>query len=138
MSDSVRNFYKKVSLLRDLKDAIKEVKKTFTASEPPTDVKNTIPSESAKQSKPDHKLQYLGRKRIIGDILSHRIGTHKENDNSYQMDVHLDQYHKGIPCIILSVIAANGEVLERSPDYYKNMKEAIKAIVNHNTKRAWK
>lgn len=138
MSDDVKNLYKKVSSLKDLKSAIKEVKKTLTTSEPQIDVKITKAQEQMEQPKQDKQLKYLGRKKIIGGILSHLIGTGEQNDNSYQMDVHLEKYHKGMPCVILSLISPKGEVLDHSPDHHKDMKEAIKAIVNHKMKKAWK
>lgn len=142
MSDTAKNLYKKVSALKDLKSAIKEVKKTFTASEPVADVNVTkaLPAndpapETANAAQP---LKYLGRKKMLGGVLSHLIGSGNDGDNSYQMDVHLEKYNKGMPCVMLSLMSPKGEVLDHSPEHHKDMKDAIKAIVNHRMKKAWK
>ena len=137
MGQDTKNLYKKVSALKDLKAAIKEVKSSMPAPEAEP-VKVTKALTASEEPKQEYPLQYMGRKKILGGILSHLIGTGKESDPSYQMDVHLEKYNKGMPCIILSHMSPKGEVLDHSHEYYKDMKQAIKAIVNHKMKKAWK
>lgn len=139
MSETAKNLYKKVSALKDLKSAIKEVKKTFHDAEP-VKVTKALPAnepvpETAHDAQP---LKYLGRKKMLGGVLSHLIGSGHDGDNSYQMDVHLEKYNKGMPCVMLSLMSPKGEVLDHSPEHHKDMKDAVKAIVNHKMKKAWK
>jgi len=127
------NLYKKVSQLKDLRLAIKEVKKV-SQPEPVKITKAQEPMESQKE----YPLKYLGRKKMLGGILSHLIGSGQDGDNNYEMSVNLEKYNKGMPCVILSHISPKGEVLDHSDEHYDDMKNAIKAIVNHKMKKAWK
>ncbi len=138
MAEDTKELYKKVSAFKDLKQAIKEVKKATPAPEAVKVTKAEDKPEEQKATEPKSALQYLGRKKLLDGVLSHLIGTGADGHNHYQMDVHLEKHSKGIPCITLSLISPKGEVLDHSPDHHKDMKAAIKAIVSHNQKKAWK
>jgi hypothetical protein len=65
--------YKKLSSLKDLKHAIKTVKKTLTAAEPAPakEIKKSAePKVETPQPESEHKLKYIGRKKLSNGVLS--------------------------------------------------------------------
>lgn len=101
-----------------------------------------IADDDLREDKPEDyenhsRLKYLGRKKMIGNVLTHLIGTGNEDDHKYQMEVHLDRHNKNLPSIIVSVISPSGEILESSPVFYDSIKNAVQAIVDHNLKKVW-
>lgn len=138
MAKEASEFYKKVSSLKNLTEAIKEVKKTL-----PKDVKVTKalpanqPVPGSEVTIKDAPMKYLGRKKVINGILSHMIGTGNDGDNHYQMDVDLEKYNKEMPCVHVSLVSPNGEIKDQSPERYKKMKDAVSAVVLHKMKKAW-
>ncbi len=137
MAADPKELYKKVAGLRDLKSAIKEIKKANTEVQPEKVIEKAEPKKEEKP-KPDHNLKYLGRKKLVDGILSHMIGSDEPDSHHYQMDVNMDKHAKGLPCVMLSAISHKGEILDHSADYHKDMKDAIKSIVHHKMKKAWK
>lgn len=135
-----KELYKKVAALKDLRGAIKEVKKANMSE--PVKITKADPAkveiqESSVKDDSDMPLKYLGRKKMLGGILSHMIGSGKDGEPHYQMDVHLEKHSKNMPSIILSHMSPKGEVLDHSPEYHKDMKSAIKSIVSHKMKKCW-
>lgn len=137
MANNPSELYKKIAGLKDLTSAIKEVKKTLPSNKKPKEVAVAKKSEDIEK-KPEHGLKYLSRNKMINGVLSHLIGTGNDGDNHYQVAVNLEKYHKKMPSVNISVISPKGEVLDNSPENYKNMKDAIKGLVGHNMKKAWK
>lgn len=146
MSKNSSELYKKIAGLGDLRHAIKEVKKAQKANIPVPEVAKKAepevqqaPQEKPKQvSTPEHGLKYLSRNKMAGGVLTHLIGSGKDGDNHYQVAVNLEKYHKKMPSISISVVSPKGEVLDHSSENHQHMKSAIKSLVNHNMKKAWK
>lgn len=137
MDKNTKELYKKVAGLKDLKSAIKEVKKTLTANESDKTVEVTK-NDKADDSKPQHKLKYLSRNKVANGILSHLIGTGEMNDGHYQVDVNLEKHSQKMPCISISLVSPDGQIKDQSSEQYKDMKDAMKALVGHSMKKAWK
>lgn len=132
-----KELYKKISSLKDLRTAIKEVKKTLNEKSPVEIEKNDkeIPEQ---EDKPQHNLKYLARQKVVNGVLSHIIGTGEDNDPYYKMDVSLDKYQQKLPCVLVSLVSPKGDIKDQSSEQYKDMKTAIKALVNHHIKKSWK
>jgi hypothetical protein len=60
------------------------------------------------------------------------------NDDHYQVDVNLEKYSQKMPCISISLVAPDGQIKDQSSEQYKDMKDAMKALVGHSMKKAWK
>jgi hypothetical protein len=132
--------YKKLSSLKDLKHAIKTVKKTLTAAEPAPakEIKKSAePKVETPQPESEHKLKYIGRKKLSNGVLSHMIGSAEPEAHHYQMDVDLDKHSKALPCVSISVVSPKGEIIDQHEIQHKNIKDAIGAVVHHSIKKAW-
>lgn len=143
-----KDLYKKISALSDLKDAIREVKKTMKPSEESSasasksipEVKKAEPTKPAEEKPMEgkqHGLGYLGRKLANGKI-THMIGSGKDNDNHYQVEVDLSKHSRQLPAITLSHVSPKGVILDQHSEQHKSLKNAIQALMSHHMKKSWK
>lgn len=118
-------FYKKITNLKDLRDAIKFLKKAIKSG------------ELYLQKSESNNLKYLGKSKLRRGVLSHLIGTTSGHDNFYRLSIDLEKYSKGEKSVSVELISPKGETIETLKNRFVTPKSGIRAIVNHFHKKKW-
>jgi len=97
------------------------------------------PSTEAQPNKtgPSMKLQHLGMKSTSSGMKTHMIGVRGANQPHYEMHVDIASMKYKQPHVTLTHVSPEGSVIDKSPSLHLDVKDATKAMIQHNQTGNW-
>lgn len=141
----LKNLVKKLYSLRDLRNAITEVKSLQKKVSVPlvNDTKQTAPQmqqgkEDAKDALKGHKsqLSHVGVDTTRPGHMIHKVGIPGAS-HLYEIHHDLHAFSKGMPSYTIRKASSAGHIKEMSPKIYETMARAVKDLVNHAYNGSW-
>lgn len=127
----------KISKLKDLRHAISAVKaETGLTKDEATQAQPSsvpAPQETVTQQSPNGSLIHGGLEIGHGGIITHVL-VHPHSELKYKINVDMS---KDSPLITVGHFQKD-ELKGMSPDVYPTIDSAVKSVINHFHKKAWK
>jgi len=143
MADVPPELYKKLTSLRNLTQAIQEVRGHFNREADLKKDNNIVPLMRAGNQAPKAPvsasagpLQYLGRKATQAGKIVHMMGMKGSAAPHYEVTVDAHKMGK-VPHVSIAQVGANGSAIARHPQMFSNVEDAVKVVNNHHKTGSW-
>lgn len=125
--------FKKISALRNLSDAIHQVREHLQKDAKVLNMRQPQPTAPVKIDGP---LEHLGRKATQNGVITHMIGRRGTASPYYEIQVDAHKMGK-VPHIAVAQIGVNGGLISRHPQRFRNVEDAVKSASKHSKSGVW-
>lgn len=131
MAHKIDSILQKIKGIKDLRKMIVDAKKSAVEKNDQAD--KTLDEVKVKHQKSE--IMYLSKSGPVNGVLTHIIG--RDAKPMYNMDVHLGRKSKQLPAITVHKIDDEGKYSDSCDKHFTDVKDAIKAIVHHDSNKKW-